>query len=111
MHNQPSNMILSPSSQNGNVIFGGLGSREDQLYSTDEDGVMRLNSVVVANPQISEEEQMFMRSENNASQIKMIKAQMKRDIQNAKGNFPSSAPEGNVPGIRKISNNAAINLR
>ena len=39
------------------MIFGGGGingsftgptTREDQLYSTDEDGVMRFNSVVVA---------------------------------------------------------------
>jgi hypothetical protein len=41
----------------------------------------------------------------------MIKAQMKRDIGNAKGKFPSTAPEGNAPGARKIINNAAINLR
>jgi hypothetical protein len=41
----------------------------------------------------------------------MIKAQMKREIVNAKGKFPSTAPEGNIPGIRKINNSAAINLR
>jgi hypothetical protein len=41
----------------------------------------------------------------------MIKAQMKREIANAKGKFPSTAPEGHVPGTRKIINNAAINLR
>ena len=53
-----------------------------------------------------------MRSENNASQIKMIKAQMKRElVNNAQGKFLSSAPEGNMPGIRKINHNAAINLR
>jgi hypothetical protein len=51
--------------------------KDEQLYSTDEDGIMRFNSVVVPKP---DEEQMFLQSEKNASQIKMIKAQMKREM-------------------------------
>ena len=50
------------------MMFGGNGlpaTREDQLYSTDEDGVMRFNSVVAQPP--TDDEQMFLRSENNAS--------------------------------------------
>ena len=86
-------------------MFGGgtalplQSTKEDQLYSTDEDGIMRFNSVVV--PSNDEEQQMFLQSEKNASQIKMIKAQMKREI--VKGKFPSSAPEGGMPGLRKIN--------
>jgi hypothetical protein len=41
----------------------------------------------------------------------MIKAHMKREALNAKAKFPGTAPEGNAAGIRKINNNAAINLR
>jgi ribosomal protein S14 len=33
---------------------------------------------------------------------------MKREISNAKNKFPSTAPEGNLPGVRKTN---AINLR
>lgn len=36
---------------------------------------------------------------------------MKREISNAKNKFPSTAPDSSVQGIRKIQNNAAINLR
>jgi len=46
---------------------------------------------------------MFLQSEKNASQIKMIKAQMKRELGTAKAKFPSTAPEGNIGGIRKIN--------
>ncbi len=70
---------------------------------------MRFNSVVLTNN--LDEEQMYLQSEKNANQIKMIKAQMKREIVEAKGKFPSTAPEGKIPGIRKINQNAPINLR
>lgn len=88
----PHNLLLSPSSLNGNLselrqIFGGANgpianngsigtnnthvlngsnTKEEQLYSTDEDGIMRFNSVV-GNQNPTDEEQIFLRSENNAS--------------------------------------------